>query len=270
MSREITVILKKPDSDKPNLGAKVWNILNEVIRSSLFSFFFGASLVTLLPLVQEAIKPKELREAQQREQEARSDASLVAPFIANLDVTQPDKSKAVIAALQELDRVSREADMKKESSPIFKATIAAITIVKEKSQPRVSTGEDTPPTSEESTQKPSSTPSFADIYQKLKDSVIYIQVTKNNSAQFGLGNKLLQALQSKSLIAPGIEEISRDKMPNNMQIRYFNDSDAAGAKLLAEIIYNTLGNNVSSVKIVRLGLKAKPGTLEVWFPRVNG
>ncbi len=209
MSREITVILKKPDSDKPNLGTQAWNILNEVIRSPLFSFIFGASLVTLLPLVQERIKPKEIQEAQQREQKARADAILIAPFIANLDVTQPDKSKAVIAALQELDRVSREADMKKESSPIFKATLAAITVVKAKSQPRA-IGKDTAPTSEESTQKPSSTPNFADIYQKLKDSVIYIQVAKNNSDQFGLGNKLLQALQSQSLIAPGIEQISPD------------------------------------------------------------
>jgi hypothetical protein len=168
MNREITVILKKPDSEKPNLGTKVWNILNEVIKSSLFSFFFGASFVAFLPWFQEAIKTEKVRKAQEIEQEARSDAILVAPFIANLDATQPQKSRAVIAALQELDRVSKEADENGQSSPIFKATVAAMNVTQSQIQSPVSTNEDPNKLTiadQQSTQETPSTLNPGDIYQ---------------------------------------------------------------------------------------------------------
>lgn len=88
-----------------------------------------------------------------------------------------------------------------------------------------------------------------------------------SSEQIEAGNQLLQDLQSKYLIVPAIEQISGDKMPNKMQIRYFNPSDTNGAKLLAKITLDSLGQNDSIIDIVKLNLKAKPGTLEVWFPK---
>ena len=61
-----------------------------------------------------------------------------------------------------------------------------------------------------------------------------------------------------------IERIDSSRMPKRGQVRYFNDSD----KGLAEAALRELQKQYQNANIIRIGLPAPKGQLEVWLPRV--
>lgn len=73
-----------------------------------------------------------------------------------------------------------------------------------------------------------------------------------------------QNILEKGFTVPGIENVSgRAELPRNTSVRYFNEQDKASA----ESIVNSLksqGLNSASAKYYS-GLKARPGSIEVWM-----
>ena len=271
MSREITVILKKPDGEPPSRSERVWRALNEFIKSPIFLFLFGASFGTvILPWLTSLTTSKEVLKLRLQEQEARADAILVAPFISNLNAAEPDKFRASSAALRALNEASKAAHGGNEkSSPLFTGILEAISVVDSQLRPPVARKSLTPELTKQINldAKPATSQTNVNLgnpFAILSNAVIYIQTTKGSTGQLEAGRSLLSMLQSKSLVAPGIEEIDASKMPDNMQVRYFHESDESSALALSEIIKQELS---VSVFLVKVNLKAKPGTLEVWFPK---
>lgn len=272
MNKEITVILKKPEETAPGSSKRAWRAINEFLKSPFFTFVFGASFGTVfLPWLTAVTTPREVLRLRQKEQEARADAILVAPFVSSLNAAEPDKFRASSAALRALNEASKASRGEGEqSSPLFTGILEAITVVDNQLRPPAQRDSLTPaltqqinsaaqPVVSQSSSKPGS--SFA----SLSDAVIYIQTTKGSSEQLKAGQDLRSLLQARSLVAPGVEEIGESKMPDKMQVRYFHRSDERAALALAEVI----GNNTKyKAFIVFVDLKAQPGTLEVWFPGV--
>ncbi len=62
-----------------------------------------------------------------------------------------------------------------------------------------------------------------------------------------------------------VEVVDNSKMPKTAQVRYFNDSD----KPSAEKAVSLLKRQFNSANIVRVGLPAPSGQLEVWLPKVS-
>jgi hypothetical protein len=78
--------------------------------------------------------------------------------------------------------------------------------------------------------------------------------------------RLIQAAIEDELgfVVPGIENIAgKAGVPSRARVRYFAESDAKAARLVAEILgkYGFRGATTA-----RLRLRAKPGTVEVWIP----
>jgi len=173
---------------------------------------------------------------------------------------------AAIAALQELNKASKAAHEDEQSSPIFEAILATITVIKAEAQPRTSIDTSNIPSPTSSFGASSSPPNSEDIFERLRNAVIYIQITSKSDEQMKNATNLLKTLRSKSLIAPRIEEIEPRKMPNRIQVRYFNQSDEAGAEVLAKVVSE---NTRADVDTVKPAIDAKPGTLEVWFNKAS-
>ena len=271
MTREITVILKKPDEGPPSRSKKAWKALNELLRSPLFPFVFGASFGTaVLPWLTSVTTSKEVLKLRQQEQQARADAILVAPFISSLNAAEPGKFRASSAALRALNEASKAAHGGDEkSSPLFTGILEAIAVVDNELRPPSAREAITPELTQQinTDAKPATSHEkviLENAFTRLRDTVIYIQITKGSNTQLEIAQNLLSVLRSRSLVAPGIEEIDESKMPDNMQVRFFNESDRSVAISLSEVIKNS---TETPAFIVKVNLKAKPGTLEVWFPK---
>lgn len=93
--------------------------------------------------------------------------------------------------------------------------------------------------------------------------LVFVQrdrVDKSNNAEL-----IVTALSAgKFGVAKAIERIDSSRMPKVAQVRYFNDAD----KTLAERALAQLQLQFPSATIVRIGLPAPSGQLEVWLPRV--
>lgn len=64
----------------------------------------------------------------------------------------------------------------------------------------------------------------------------------------------------------GIENISgKAGVPNQTQVRFFNDADRPVAESVASLL--TAQGVKGVVTVNNQGLKAKPGTIEVWFSK---
>lgn len=92
---------------------------------------------------------------------------------------------------------------------------------------------------------------------------IYVQRDRLDTS--AAGEAIVASLKSKSFtVATGIERIDTSRMPKTAQVRYFNDSDKSAAeKALAE-----LQKQFPTAILLRVGLPAPSGQLEVWLPRV--
>jgi hypothetical protein len=80
------------------------------------------------------------------------------------------------------------------------------------------------------------------------------------------GTKVVQLLRAQwpSAIVEGkVERIPSQKMPDNAQVRYFNDSDVEVANRCGSIMKQVY----PGTRVVRIGLPSLKGQLEVWLPK---
>jgi hypothetical protein len=267
MAREITVVLKPDTSAAPkSSGRRVLDFLNELVKSPLFVFLFGASAATLYPAIKTLITPDSTLEVQRLREEAREDAVLIAPFVANLDADEPGKFEASRAALQALALASK--GNAQTERPMFIAVNSAIQAVAVQLRPPTDKKALTPVVIQEiannAAAAPPATVEKSISYSSLKDAIVYIQVSSDNAPQQDAARKLSQTLRSNSVITPAIENLAASIMPNKTQVRYFHDSDRAEAETLAEVVRRETN---SAVYLAKPNLSAKPGTLEVWFAK---
>ena len=87
-----------------------------------------------------------------------------------------------------------------------------------------------------------------------------------DEAQRAKGNTLAAALQGAGYQPMGIENVSgRAGVPAKSQVRFFNEGDKANAEAVADLLRQQGIADVAAQQIG--GLKARPGTIEVWLSR---
>ncbi|MGE4096147.1 MAG: hypothetical protein AB7G75_35545 [Candidatus Binatia bacterium] len=128
MAREVTVILKQPEAESKSVGKRTLDFVNDLVKSPLFVFIFGASIATIYLTIQALFTPTSELELQRTGADARADAILIAPFLANLSASEPGKFQAARAALQALEQTSQAAT-KDKKRPMFVAVNQAIDAV---------------------------------------------------------------------------------------------------------------------------------------------
>jgi hypothetical protein len=91
---------------------------------------------------------------------------------------------------------------------------------------------------------------------------VYVQRDRVDSTS--KAESVVAALQSAAFgVAGSIERIDSSRMPKAAQVRYFNEGDRPGAeRALVE-----LQKQFPDAKLVRVGLPAPVGQLEVWLPK---
>jgi hypothetical protein len=245
---------------KKSAVRRVWDVTNEVVKSPLFVFLIGGSFIAFLPRIEEWRLTPADRDARRLEQQERADAVLIAPFLANLSATEPGRYRASAAALQALEKASKGAHDGK-SNPMFEGVNSAITAVARELWPQPAvTGEDTKILDKQAT--PASPTALNANPGNLEKALVYIQVDGKNASSLSKAEELSVALHQKSILSPEIQKMSPDTIPNQTQVRYFNDEDRASAEALAALVMEKSGSMVFTVKPK---LKANQGTLEVWF-----
>jgi hypothetical protein len=91
---------------------------------------------------------------------------------------------------------------------------------------------------------------------------IYIQRDATDTGENA--DKIRSSLVAAAFdVAPDIESVDSAKMPQTTQVRYFNAADLPAATKVA----TQLSAYASDVKLVKLGLPAPQGQLEVWFTK---
>ena len=91
---------------------------------------------------------------------------------------------------------------------------------------------------------------------------VYIQIA--NEKQREKAGAIQEILKQSGFTVPGIENITGKAIPpGNTNVRYFSDQDQPTAMKIAEILKS---NGIEKAYASRIsGLKANPGTLEIWF-----
>lgn len=92
--------------------------------------------------------------------------------------------------------------------------------------------------------------------------IVYIQIDKSDASTNG-GDLFKELKQSSINVASGIERIQSTRMPKVTQIRYFNDEDKDKAVRIQTILKRTRPDTA----LVRLGLPAPKGQLEIWLTK---
>jgi hypothetical protein len=93
---------------------------------------------------------------------------------------------------------------------------------------------------------------------------MFVQMDKRDNESSGMSVvQLLRAQWPSANVESKVERIPSQKMPDNAQIRYFNDSDAEIAKRCGSIMNQAYPNT----RVVRIGLPSPKGQLEVWLPK---
>jgi phospholipase/lecithinase/hemolysin len=232
-------------------------------------FIFGAGTMTIYPAIQKLLTPATEIEFRMKAEQARADASLVAPFLSNLSTSDQAKFKATAAALQVLGEASKK-DSKGEERPIFAAVNQEILTVAQQIWP--STQKDNIDSSvtksidslAETIPVNNKSKDVSNAYAQLKNSLVYIQVAKNDSLKIKLAKVIMKDLNSNLILAPGIERINLEKIPQVTQVRYFNDTDKNHAEDLAAIITNIVQKS-PVITVKPPFLNATEGTLELWL-----
>lgn len=92
--------------------------------------------------------------------------------------------------------------------------------------------------------------------------IVYIQTDKSDASTGG--DDLLKELKKSSInVASGIERIESTRMPKVTQVRYFNDVDKDKAERIQTILKRTRPDTA----LIRLGLPAPNGQLEIWLTK---
>ena len=265
MAKELTVVLKTPQPPAKSAGSKLLDALNGIVKSPVFVFVFGASFSAFLPALQNlAISDQELA-ARKAAEEARTDAVLVAPFIANLDASQPGKFEAAKAALRALAEAAGAADPTRERvmfTAVTRAIDATAVQIKPPTDKQLLTAEVVRQIDSQAQKAPAPPPSVPLNFDALKDAVVYVQVDQGKPEQAEAASEVVKSLKTNDVIAPGVERLPVEKMPENTQVRYFHEADKPRAEALAAIVGKEAKSEVYTAK---LDLKAKPGTLELWY-----
>jgi hypothetical protein len=93
---------------------------------------------------------------------------------------------------------------------------------------------------------------------------VYIQIASESQRE--RGKHIREKLTEEGLLVPGIQNIGgKAEIPKTTDVRYFNDQDKITAETIAQILRSN-GVASASPHPVR-GMRAKPGTLEIWFSR---
>lgn len=254
MSRELTVILKQPESPPPLKFKKTPYWLEKIFFSPHFLIFFAALIATPIINLFTSTSESERRKVQE-------DAALIVPFLANL--SDPEKFEVSKQALLALEEVSRDNDGKER--PIFKAVRKTIIAVDVANRPRSKPSEGETKKLDEATKTKKPVTSLAvdmNTYEKLRTSLIYIQVDNNEVEKQQTADKIKNNLRNNMIIAPQVQKIFSSRMPEKTQVRYYHDSDQEKAEDLASIVSSLTKLHVYTVKP---DLKAQEGTLELWL-----
>ena len=271
MPRELIVVLKNETEATKPAGSRVLAWVNDVIKSPLFVFVFGASLGTVYPILKEWATPPDRLAAQQAEERARADAALIAPFIGNLDTNKPGQFEAARAALQALEESSNAASHG-ERRLIFVAVNKAIEAVGVQLHPP--TGRTLSAEANQQIEASAApvaaqaAPPGGPVLSLLsKDTVVYVQVDRNDARSQGFAEQTVAALRRASVLTPSIEKLATTTMPKKTQVRYYYDDDRVKAEQLAGLVSRVTG---SEVLLAKPKLESKAGTLEVWFGTGGG
>jgi hypothetical protein len=244
-------------------GRKLWNLTNEIVKSPLFVFLVGGSFLALWPQFEEWRLPEAQRQARQLEQQARADAALIAPFLANLNASEPGRYRASAAALSALELASKNAHGGK-TSPMFAGVNGAIDEVARQLFPQPPTVTPEVIKSLDAQAKPAAPSVSGSIIGALTNALVYIQVDKNDATKVAKATAFREELRRKSVLAPGIQTMPSNTIPNKTQVRYFDDEDKDAAAQVAALLAQSTGLQVFTAKPA---LKANRGTVEVWFGR---
>jgi hypothetical protein len=267
MPREFTVILKQADAEPKAVSRRTFEAINETVRSPLFVFLFGASIATIYPTIKILLTPTSELELQRVQEDARADATLIAPFLANLSASEPGKFQASRAALQALERASRAA-AKDKDRPMFAAVNQAIDAVAMQIWPPTEKSVLTTSVVQQIDNSAKAVAPVSDSaetsYARLQSALVYIEVDRDNKGQQELAERVMKTLRANSVVTPGIEKLATSTMPDRTQVRYFHDSDRPRAEDLAAIVWR---QTKLDIYIAKPNLDAKEGTLELWFGR---
>jgi hypothetical protein len=91
-------------------------------------------------------------------------------------------------------------------------------------------------------------------------ALTYIQISSSDTS--GNGLKIQQALRNKKIsVANAIESLQDSQMPDSTEVRYYRERDLRKAQKVLTVVKSFQPN----ASLVRLGLPAKPGLIEVWI-----
>jgi len=272
MPREVTVVLKDertPEDGHKTGWSKAWGHLNAFVQSPIFVFLFGASFATLLPTIKGCTDSADQVALQKAEVQTRADATLIAPFIANLDADKPGKFEASRAALTALESAASAANGGK-SPAVYAAVNGAIIAVGETvyaKPPKPDNEATRQAIAAASSVLPPAAGDKPSVDLLTRGTLVYIEAGRDNQQSKAYAKSLWTSLRSASVLAPGVEELANITMPKQTQVRFYHDEDRAKAQQLAEMV-SKITNSITL--LAKPHLDARPGTLEVWFGTEQG
>lgn len=101
---------------------------------------------------------------------------------------------------------------------------------------------------------------------KLVGTAGRVYVQRDHQDLSNKGENIVKALQNASFsVERNIERIDSSRMPKTAQVRYFNEND----KVLANRALTDLQKLFPTAVLIRIGLPAPSGQIEIWLPRVQ-
>jgi len=91
---------------------------------------------------------------------------------------------------------------------------------------------------------------------------VYIQIASESQRE--KAKEILIELQQRGYSVPGIENVAgKADSPKRTNVRYFNDQDRAVAESIVQVLKDKGMGSAYALRVSHL--KARPGSLEVWF-----
>jgi hypothetical protein len=260
-AQSLEIQLRLPDREKPRRSrwASAWQVGNDLVKSPIGALILGGGLVGLWPTIEHWLFP-----AKRLEDQARTDAALVVPFLSNLTENDHQRFDTTKAILLKLGEVSRNASADKQSA-VFDAVNKALADKQSegKAAPSLAWSASGAAYSVVYTASaPTKSEGAAALLGLPARALVYIQADKAEEKARASASELLSALQSQAILAPGVQAMPSSTIPDKSQVRYFNDDDLQSAQALAAFVGSQIG---LPVIVARPKLDAKEGTLEVWF-----
>ncbi|MFL6699713.1 MAG: hypothetical protein ACJ8GJ_21300 [Vitreoscilla sp.] len=293
--RALTLLVQEPARKEATGGWRLLQNLNEVIKSPLFVFLVGSSLVGFWPAVDGWLHPAKLVDERNR-----ADIALVIPLISALkdgDSLKVDTTQAILLRLR--DSGAQASD--DHQSPIFDAAYQSLAQAAASARESPSAGtsdtalaqiakaqEAAPTPSPAGAERgnpdgaagqvaarptpadvpPQATPTAAPSLGSLRQgALVYIQAARDSVVSRDKAAALLKALVDHQVLAPAVQNMACKTIPQHTQVRYFNEVDRSKADDLAAFVGQSVGLPTA---VARPALQAKPGTLEVWIGQDAG